>query len=221
MTVATKLAGSTFGRVLRAHQVVQELARVEATLPDGYLVRGSGVPIAARRAASCLLAPEVGDRVLIAVSELGEAFVLAVLEQSSEVTRLTVSGDLELRARSVSIAADEAVRIGSGDELQITAPKLALRTLEGTIFAEALTFLGKTVSTEVDRVKINARAIDSVLERWSQRVKRSFRVIEEVDQVRSGAIDYAAQGNAHLRAENTVVTAEKLVKLNGEQVHIG
>jgi hypothetical protein len=39
--------------------------------------------------------------------------------------------------------------------------------------------------------------------------------------VRAKHIDYAAAGNAHLRGENALVSAEDLVKVNAEQIHIG
>jgi hypothetical protein len=45
--------------------------------------------------------------------------------------------------------------------------------------------------------------------------------VEDVDHLKANQIDYVVDGNASIQADNTLVTAEKLVKLNGSQVHIG
>jgi hypothetical protein len=66
-----------------------------------------------------------------------------------------------------------------------------------------------------------ADSCDSVFDRLLQRVKRSYRFVEEHDQVRAAQIDYVAQNNASLRGENTLITAKDLVKVDGEQIHLG
>jgi Protein of unknown function (DUF3540) len=52
-------------------------------------------------------------------------------------------------------------------------------------------------------------------------VPRSLRTVEAMDQLRAGQIDHVAQGTLNLHGENAVVTAEELVKLDGEQIHVG
>jgi hypothetical protein len=39
--------------------------------------------------------------------------------------------------------------------------------------------------------------------------------------VRARQIDYVAEKNVSVRGHNTLLTAEQLVKLDGEQVHLG
>src|SRR4051812_5960597 len=60
--------------------------------------------VEARRAKSCLVAPEIGDKVLCAIEHDG-AYVLAVLAGAEGATTVvTTDGDLELRARGGSVA---------------------------------------------------------------------------------------------------------------------
>jgi hypothetical protein len=62
---------------------------------------------------------------------------------------------------------------------------------------------------------------DSLFERVSQRVKRSFRTVEDIDQVRANKIDYASESTLALRAENAVVHAEELMKVDASQIQLG
>jgi hypothetical protein len=198
--------------------VYQVFGEVVAVTSDGVRVRTALSDVPARRAASCLLEPAVGDRVLVATEEDGDAFVLAVLEQRDpHATTIAVDGDLSLRSvrGKVSIAAQEGVEIVSATAARILANAVEVNALE------ALSVLGGVVTAELGKVKTYAASVDSFFERLSSRAKRSFRTVEEVDQVRARHIDYAASESAHVHGENALVTAHHLVKLNAEQVHVG
>jgi hypothetical protein len=205
-------------RRIEIKAVFQEFGEVARVDSEAVTVLTALAEVRARRAASCLLAPAVGDRVLIATEEGGAAYVLAVLEQRDpEATTISVDGDLNLRSihGKVSVAAQEGI-----DLVTAAAARIAGKTLEVSA-VEAISAVGGTVKAEFDKVKLLAATFDSFLERMSQRVKRSYRTVEEIDQVKARHIDYAAAGNAHIRGENTLVTALDLVKVNAEQVHIG
>ena len=66
-----------------------------------------------------------------------------------------------------------------------------------------------------------AGLVDTVMERISQKVKRSYRLVEECDYLRSGEVDYRADKNMSLHGDNTMVTAKELVKVDGGQIHLG
>ncbi len=203
---------------IEVKSVFQEFGDVAAIDGEILTVRTSLAEVSARRAASCLLAPAVGDRVLVATEERGDAFVLAVLEQRDPgAATISVNGDLNLRSThgKVTIAAQEGI-----DLIAASVMRLASSVLEVNAF-EAMHVVGGVVQAELDKVKLLAKTCDDFYERVSQRAKRSYRVVEELDQVKARHIDYAAAGNAHLRGENTLVTAHDLVKLNAEQIHVG
>ncbi len=207
-----------------AHPVASEFGRIERVEADALVVSLAGrPPMRAARAASCLLEPGAGDRVLVA-HDGREAFVMAVLTRAApEAATLSVDGDLTLRAKggAVHVVADEEVTVTSAKEVSVTAPAASVRTLAGTIFSESMRYIGRTFEGEIDRVRVAAQVVDTTMERLSQKVKRAFRTVEEVDHLKAGQIDYVVDGNASIQADNTLVTAEKLVKLNGSQVHIG
>ena len=60
-----------------------------------------------------------------------------------------------------------------------------------------------------------------MLDRLSVLTRSSFRLTEEVEQVRAGQIDYQAEETLRLHAKNTLVSSKGLVKVDAEQIHMG
>jgi len=212
-------------RKLKARSVWQEFGEVIAIKPSGLRVSTSIGEFDATRAVGCLVEPEVGDRVLIASEEDGESFVLSVLSRpEAKATNISVSeGDLVMRSTQgqVVIAGQTGVDILTGGTANVAASAVEVRAARGKFAVLFLETLSETVKAEFGRVKLAAQSFDSVLERFSQRAKRSYRTVEEIDQVRAHQIDYAAEGTARLKGENALVTATDVAKINGEQVHLG
>jgi len=218
----------------------KKLARVETYLEAGIVERigalgaqvHGGGPVAVRlstgtygatRAKSCLVGPEIGDKVLCAIEAEG-VFVIAVLAgREGAVTTIAAEGDLHLQARggNVSVCGSEGVDISSGGAIGIAGAEVHVRAKKGTVAVEELGYFGRLVQAEVAKVALVAQEVDSVMTRLSQRAKRVFRFVEEIDQTRAGTIDLRAQSLLGLRGENAVISARVLAKIDGEQIHIG
>lgn len=178
----------------------------------------------AKVAFSCLVAPAAGDRVLLATTMGGEAFVLAVLERTGdEPAVLTTDRDLALRAPKgrVRIASGEGVDVTTTGELNLVSRVLGVRAAEGTLSVDALAYVGKLADIGIDRAKGLFGIVDQVAERVSQTVKRSYRFVEELDVTRAEQIDMRASANVNVRGKNAIVSAEQLVKMDAEQIHLG
>jgi hypothetical protein len=206
-------------------RVIEEVGRVVALGDDGTaVVRTASGERPAERAVSCLIAPEVGDLVLVARSPGDGAFVLAVLRRDhSARTRVVIDGDLDLDLASgrLRVAAQEGVEILAARDVSIAAGALHVTAEEGNVVLRGLSFLGDVVRAEVDAVKVLASRFEAVLERVSQRVQRSYRTVAETDHVRAQRIDYTAEKTASLHGAHTLVTADELVKVDAEQIHMG
>ncbi|MHC4400592.1 MAG: DUF3540 domain-containing protein [Planctomycetota bacterium] len=190
--------------------VFQTTGTVTAIADDVIEVLASDETFRASCAVSCLVAPEEGDLVLLAGSRATSFYLLAVLERpGSHNTCISTDGDLtfELRTGRFTVAATEGVELVSKRTVSVTADRLEARAREGGLF--------------LSTVRLIAGAVDSILERLSQRVKRVYRRVEELEHVRAGQIDCAAEGNLRLHGENTLVTANQLVKADAKQIHIG
>lgn len=206
--------------------VTDRLVRGRVSLREGAtlavsLESGSGEELVARRAASCLLAPQPGDRVLVALG--AEPFVVAVLEQEDgRPAEVIFAGDAHLRATG-------KLRLGCGEELQLTARRgvgigseqFDVKAKRGSLVFGELRASAGAALWHIARLGVVAKVLDAAADSVVSRVKRSFRFVEEQDQVRARHLDYRADQTAQLRGEMTVVVARQVAKIDGEQVHIG
>lgn len=204
--------------------VSQDVGRIVASEGAVLAVRTQAGEVQATRAVSCLIEPVVGDRVLIGGCRREGWYVLAILsrEQGARAA-VALDGDLEIRlprGRFV-VAAQEGVDLVSGGDVSVASGRIDVHAADGNVVLGRLTFLGSVVRAEVEKIKLFASHLDSVVERVAQKVKRSYRSVEETDQVRAERIDYVAEKSMSLHAENALVTAEELVKIDGEQIHVG
>jgi hypothetical protein len=96
-----------------------------------------------------------------------------------------------------------------------------VRAAKGSVAVEELGFLGRLVHAQVEKLALAAEEVDTVLARLTQRAKRVFRFVEEIDQTRAGTVDMRARGLVGIRGENAVLAARVLAKVDGEQIHLG
>ncbi|HEX7438223.1 MAG TPA: DUF3540 domain-containing protein [Caldimonas sp.] len=161
----------------------------------------------ARRAASCLLAPEVGDSVLVCGPEVAALYVIAVLERPGDLPlRLTLGRDAEISSRG---------------KLTVSSDELVVRAGRATTLIDHLSSFGREVTASVRRIKLVGNVFESFFERVNQFAGHSARVVDGVDQVRSTTIDYRAGQSLSLQGSEVIATAKTLVKIDGGQIHIG
>lgn len=180
--------------------------------------------VLASRAVSCLVLPEPGDRVLAAELPGEGWFILAVLTREGvSAVSVCAEGDLRIQAPHgrVSVAAEAGVDLVSTSTVSVTAAQVEMRAARGNVVIDALGFVGTAVVAQLDKVDVVARAMERTVERVTERVKRAYRFVEEIDQLRAERIDYVAKKNMSLRGQNALVTAQDLVKVDGAQIHMG
>jgi hypothetical protein len=119
------------------------------------------------------------------------------------------------------VCGSEGVDVAAAGPVTIAGQEVHVRAQRGTVAVQEMGFFGRLLQAEVGKVALVAQEVDSVVTRLSQRAKRVFRFVEEIDQTRAGTVDIRAQSLLGLRAENAVVSARVLAKIDGEQIHIG
>jgi hypothetical protein len=204
-------------RKIEPKLVFQEHARVVERRAGGALVvRAALGDVIARRAVSCLVEALPSDLVLLSVEEGGDAFVLAVLERESTGATIDFDGDVHLRSRAgkVTIGAQAGVEILSPAPVGVTTSRLDVRAVETSLVGQALDVATTHLRAEVGKAKVT---LDTLM----QRARNVFRRVEGLDQVKAKQVDYEAEQNLRLRGENALITADDLVKLNAEQIHLG
>jgi hypothetical protein len=212
--VAKKLAAPE-----EASQLTGTLLRLEG---ETMVVRTEVGDVRARRAVSCLVSPELHDFVLVA-TQGKSAWVLAVLERESTKATLVADGDLEVRVPNgkFSVASQDGIDLVSQKSVNLLAEQIGIHANTAKIVANDIVALGSKVLAELTETRIRGSILDKVFERVSEKVQRSFRRVEEIDQLKAKQVDYHAEHTMSLRSENFVANAKELVKVDGEQIHFG
>lgn len=201
----------------------QETAIVVGISGRSVRVRSQLGEVEARRAASCLLEPALGDEVLV-VRPDHRAYVLAVLERDGEApARVSVEGDLQIAcpAGRVSVSAREGVDLVTPGEAALAAGSARISANRGEVVIGALTYLGDRVTAQVDRIKTVAESVETVAERWVQRLDRAYRFIARSEMVRAEYVEIEARAAFHVKADTTLVNSAGLTKIDGSQIHLG
>ena len=204
------------------HDVIQEMGVVSAAGPELTVRTGRG-SYRAEPALSCLVEPVEGDRVLVASSARGEAFVLAVLQRSADVApRLRVEGDLSISSSGrIAFVAAEGVDIGTEGDVNVMGARLNVNTREGHFIVDSLAYIGKLARIDTGKIKSAVGLLDQVVGRFSLKAKRSYRFVDEVDVTRADQVDIRAHGTVNVRGKNATMNAEELVKIDAKQIHLG
>lgn len=183
---------------------------------------GAGVH-RARRAVGCLVAPVVGDLVLVAVSPRG-CWVLSVLERAGDVpTRLSVEGDLEIVTPNgvLRMGARDGVEMASEATLTVVVAGVQLRAADGEASFDRASLAASAVDLDAGRLVVRSITEEHTVQRLTQRIGSAQRFVAEVDRLRAGHIDYCAERMLEMHGEHAMVTADGLVKVDAAQIHIG
>lgn len=169
------------------------------------------------RAASCLLLPAPGDRVLLSAQLPDEIYVLAVLVRRPGTPRQTELGE------------GVVLEVGEPGRLEISAKStLQLRTGDISLLAQKANMLVAEVSLTVREALIGFAALrwvggllEGSVDRVSQWMGASQRTVKGLDQSRSGSSEVCVDQIMSVRGQQVLISAEKLAKIDGDQVHIG
>lgn len=208
-----------------AYDPVHLLGEVLRCEPDGsYAVACDGRAWSARRAASCLLAPQPGDEVLISGPDPSRVYLIAITVQAEPAhTTLEAQGELVLRSTSGNVRLESA-----GDVTLRGQGAVRIRTSEYVVEAEderhackRVRMVAEQLHATVGETRLVGRSYEAVLDRMTLMARLSMRSVSEVEQVRAGSIDYQAEQSARLHASYTLVTGSDLVKVDAKQIHMG
>jgi len=203
---------------------IQLLGTVSRELDNGmFLVECEGQTWRCRRAASCLLKPEAGDTVLLA-GDSTRVFLLAVIEQAdAAIARIEMPGDVLLSAAqgNVTVHSTRQVCLQGENGLTMQTDQLALRARQGDCVVDEMQYTGRELKGTVGVVRLIGRLCETVVDRVMQISRNAFRMVEQTDQARVGHLDYEAGEVARIHAKTTMVTGEKLAKIDAAQIHVG
>lgn len=201
-----------------------EVLAVEDNKTWFRLATGVG-ELRARRALSCLVWPEVGDRVLTSVGLTDEPFLISVLERpSGRPLRLVLPGETQVEVAGgagLSLRVDGRLTLASKTGLNMDAPEVGVRTGLLTLVAQRLSLIAREALASLRLTRLIGDRIEASAESLHLRLDRSQRTVRDLDQVHAGSIELRAEQVAHLQSDTLLATAQRLVKIDGEQIHLG
>ena len=210
-------------RIHPPSESAQHTGRVASVEGDRVEVDVSGRAWEAARAVSCLEEPREGDLVLLTALADGGCFVLAVLAREAPGHRLALDGDVELSVNggALRVVARDGVDVVTAGRLGATADAVDINARRAGVAVQAVSFVGHTLETEVARARHVAERVDRVTGRLVERVERAYRYVSGMDHLRADAADWVVSKLLNLHAKSAMITAEELVKVDGEQIHMG
>ncbi|MDX7989791.1 DUF3540 domain-containing protein [Xenorhabdus sp. Reich] len=160
-----------------------------------------------RRAASCLLKPDLGDTVLITKID-DQLWVLAILERTEQqqAAEISVSGDLT---------------ITSHGNLNMNSNGLNITANSGNCHISEMQYSGESLSAWVSITRLVGNQFESLWQTVTQLSNRLFRHTTQTEKVHAGQLDMQAEDYVRLHAQQTIVTAKAITKIDAEQIHIG
>ena len=187
-----------------------------------WIVEDRGQQIQARRGASCLLEPVVGDRVWIVVE--GElCYILAVLERSADTPAvLQFDGDVALRVDGrLELHAADDLQLRSDRQVGVTGDELQVQARVGRVFVRECTAVLRSLVTHVASSTLVAKLVETLADRVSTSSKTSYRNVAEIDQLHAGVIDHMAVEVAQVAANKIIINGGEIAKVEAGQIHLG
>jgi len=211
-------------KTLSPIQISLEYGKIVSKAPGILTVETDAGSSEARRAVNCLVDPEPGDLVLLSEDSFGRRYVLSVLEkEAGAAVSIGVENDLDLRVPNgrLRAAARDGVDLAAARDLNLTAPKIELSAQNAKVAFDQMEYVGSHLEAHVERIKLFGATCHSAFERVSQRVKRSYRWVAEIDQLQAGHLNYLIKELLNVRGKYSVITAEKDVRIDGDKIMMG
>ncbi|WP_117190065.1 DUF3540 domain-containing protein [Rhizobium terrae] len=182
--------------------------RTFLTATEAGVETEAGESLIARQAASCLLAPVIGDLVLVH-SDGTEAFILAVLVRRAE------------HAAEISVPDADHITIKAAAKIDITAPLVSLQADRLELVARRLVQMGESLTTNfrhivetvVDKM-VGARTITT-------RAESRMAVVKDVEMLEAGSLVQNVESVSSQKSEIALITARRDMRLDGERVSVG
>jgi hypothetical protein len=201
----------------------QGTAVIVAEGPDrSWMVEDRGQQLQARRAASCLLEPAVGDRVWLVV-EGERCYVLAVLERNADApATLRVDGDAKLRVDGrLEVHAVDDLQLRSDRQVGIAGDEFQVQARVGRVFVRECTAVLRSLLTHATHSTLVAKLVETLADRVSTSSKTSCRNVTEIDQLHAGIIDHQAVEAARIAADKVIINGGEIAKVEAGQIHLG
>lgn len=192
----------------------QRTAKVLAAGADLTLL-WAGATIKAKTAVSCLLQPDVGDKVLLEFDDENQAYVLAILD------RETVSESSLLLPNNTRVKAKESLILESEESISLASKAYSQSSESLAVKFDQAAISGKKLHSNIELLHSVSRIMSQVASQAVQKFKSYVRKTEESDQVQAAHMARQVSGLYNMQSKHTILVSEKDTKIDGEHIHMG
>lgn len=177
-----------------------------------------------RRAASCLIEPEVGDQVLVCEGAQAEtSFILAVLtRQQPDAASLCLPGGavLQTNGRQFAVHAD-GIELHGREKVGLNTVHLDIGAVAATARVAHLQSWSESVESHAVRMTLVVKTLTQEVGRLIARVRESWRKVDGLDETHAGRMRVHVDGHQQIDAGHVTVNAKSFVRIDGKKIHIG
>lgn len=190
---------------------------------ENWIIQSSSGTYKAKKAVSCLVCPEIGDKVLSVSLASGGSNILAILERKqSQTTHLKFEGDVDISStQSIRMLASKRLDAFSAGKINLNSNELTIQSNLSSILFDKLSVTGGEAVHSINKVRVLAKYIETVSETSKLVVKNSFRLVSGLESVSAGEMIQRIKKRFTVQSKQVSMLAEDDAKLNGKRVHLG
>ena len=194
---------------------------------EEYRVDVSGERITCRRAAGCLLDPATGDLVLLSMSgeEGGRYWILSVLERASggAPVSLTLHDGAVVSACKghLALRSEKEIGLHTSGRMSLSADSLDLSARKANWLVRSLSVFGGSIESVWEQARQTVASMQTVCSTWVQHLGDSVRHVKELDETHADHVRIMAKDTLQTQGKFVNHTASEVVKIDGQEVHLG
>lgn len=200
-----------------------ELATIQGGFNRDFMVQSTRGVFKAKQAFSCVINPEIGDRVLVNQCD-GECYILAIVDRpTNDDMTIAFPGNAKMVAKEgdLELISGESCKITSAYRTDITTASVNINVLESNVVTEQANIRGNKLTNQWLETNMFSKAINVVTDVVTQKIKNSFKTVDGVEQKKSVNFLQNVTKTLSIRSRDSVFTARKDVKIDGERIHMG
>lgn len=177
----------------------------------------------AKLAVSCLVQPLSGDEVLVSIGRKS-CHIVAILNREDSIdVAIRFEGDATFESSSGSIAltSSKSLHLKSDESVTLAAKNFVAESENAVLDLKEVEVRGTVLSTVWNEVRTVADTLSLVAKRSIQSLGSSFSNISGVDQRKCQDSISTVDRVSLLRSKDTIISASRDIKIDGERIHMG
>ncbi len=204
------------------HAVVTS-ASVKDILGNEIVITASGNQRTAKKAFSCLVEPEIGDRVICTRDTDGTYYIMGIAERPEKKDmRLSFPADTRIEAANgrLNVHSLNALTFAS-KKINCFSDQTVYKSHDTLVSSNRVTATGGDLQAHFKTVRLISNLINTIARQAIEKFSGYIRSTENVDMVKSGQMTRKSEGLYSLDSQHTLMNSREITKIDGEKILMG